>query len=280
MECPTVRENGVLQGDSSDLLKCLDEGSVDLVITSPPYANARKEHYGGVPADDWKEWFMPISKEIHRVLKPTGSFVLNVKENSVNKVRHPYVQETVLGMMKDGWQLRDEFMWVKANQFPIKPIYRLKDGFERLYHFTKSDDFTWNPDAVMVDAKPDTCARYKRAMEQKTFSHSSPNMKRYERNFDNFKKLDCKKAYPNNVIVAPVGRGRTKHPARFPAEIPGFFIDLLTNKGDVVLDPFMGSGTTGIEAKKRCRKAIGFDIMPEYVEMANTEMDLISCEVK
>lgn len=282
MNCPIIKDDTIVHGDSAELLKCLPDESVDLVVTSPPYADMRKKEYGGVKHDQYNDWFLPITEEVKRVLKPTGSFVLNIKENSVNKVKHPYVYDLVLKMVDNGWKWRDEYIWSKPNPFPIKPLYKMKDAFEYIYHFTKGDDFTWNPKSVKVNSKPDTCARIQRGLKQKTENHNSPSMKRYKRNYETFKpsKYDCTKAYPNNIIEAPVGRGKTKHPARFPREIPEFFVNLLSNEGDLVLDPFAGSGTTNAVAKKNCRKTIGFDWKKEYVDESNKRLSSIQCKVK
>ena len=102
-------------GDCLDVLKTLNDESVDLIITSPPYADARKKQYGGVSWDEYVNWVMPISAELLRVLKPTGSFVLNIKEKCVNGERSTYVLELILALRKQGWKWVEEYIWHKKN---------------------------------------------------------------------------------------------------------------------------------------------------------------------
>lgn len=100
-------------GDSKTLLKKLPDNSVDLIVTSPPYADQRKGTYGGIHPDKYVEWFLPITKELLRVLKPTGTFILNIKEKVVEGERSVYVMELILEMRKQGWLWTEEFIWHK-----------------------------------------------------------------------------------------------------------------------------------------------------------------------
>lgn len=103
----------IILGDSLQKLRKLEDNSVDLIVTSPPYADARKNTYGGVHPDQYVEWFLPISKEMLRVLKPTGTFILNIKERVSDGERHTYVLELLLGLKKQGWLWTEEFIWHK-----------------------------------------------------------------------------------------------------------------------------------------------------------------------
>ena len=124
-------ENRLILGDAKDKLKKLDDNSIDLIITSPPYTNQRKKTYGGIAPDKYVEWFLPISKELLRVLKPTGTFILNIKEKVVNGERHTYVLELILEMRKQGWLWTEEFIWHKKNSYPGKWPNRFRDAWER-----------------------------------------------------------------------------------------------------------------------------------------------------
>jgi DNA modification methylase len=119
----------VYAGDVASMLGVLDDSSVDLVITSPPYAERRKKAYGGIAAEKYVEWFLPISAELLRVLKPTGSFVLNIKEGTHKGERQTYVYKLALALRTQGWLFVDELIWHKTNPFATGYKNRLKDGF-------------------------------------------------------------------------------------------------------------------------------------------------------
>jgi len=266
MTCPVIKPDAIIPGDARDLLKCMDDKSVDLVVTSPPYwRDPRRVRYQEITPDGYKDWFMPIAADLKRVLKDTGSFVLNIRAPTINKEKHPVVFYIVTAMMHDGWQLRDEYHWIKSNPVPQTPRYKLKDGHESLFHFTKSDGFKFRPGSVAKDV--DNCSA----------SVSSPFDKKAIYDRSRFAKSNCKKAYPSNVLTIPVGGGTNYHPAQFPEKIPEFFIKLMSDKDDVVLDPFAGGGTTNAVAKKLCRKTIGFDLEKKFVTIANRRLKGVSC---
>jgi len=117
-------------GDSKYELKKLEDNSVDLIFTSPPYADQRKNTYGGIHPDNYVEWFLPISAHLLRVLKPTGSFILNIKEKVVDGERSTYVMELILAMKKQGWVWTEEFIWHKKNSYPGKWPNRFRDYWQ------------------------------------------------------------------------------------------------------------------------------------------------------
>ena len=106
--------NKVLEGDASVVLRTLPTGCVDFIVTSPPYADKRRNTYGGIPSDKYVDWFLPISKELHRVLKKDGSFILNIKEGA-NGERQTYVLELILKLREQGWLWTEEYIWHKTN---------------------------------------------------------------------------------------------------------------------------------------------------------------------
>ncbi|MFN3690286.1 MAG: DNA-methyltransferase, partial [Fimbriimonadales bacterium] len=112
--------NRIVHGDCREVLTQLPDACVDLIITSPPYADQRREVYGGVHPDHYVEWFLPIAAELKRVLKPTGSFILNIKERVVDGERHPYVLRLILAMREQGWRWTEEYIWHKKNCYPGK----------------------------------------------------------------------------------------------------------------------------------------------------------------
>ena len=122
-------------GDAAKELKKVKDESVDLIVTSPPYADQRKQTYGGISPDKYVEWFMPIAAELQRVLKPTGTFVLNIKERVVAGERHTYVLELIIAMRQQGWLWTEEMIWHKKNCYPGKWPNRFRDSWERLLQF-------------------------------------------------------------------------------------------------------------------------------------------------
>jgi DNA modification methylase len=118
----------ILLGDCKDILKKLPDNSVDLIFTSPPYADQRKSTYGGVRPDEYVEWFLPVSRELLRVMKKTGTFVLNIKEKVVGGERSTYVMELIIEMRKQGWRWTEEFIWHKKNCYPGKWPNRFRDA--------------------------------------------------------------------------------------------------------------------------------------------------------
>src|SRR5476649_1824050 len=141
---------GVVAGDCLDVLRTLPAGRVDLIVTSPPYADQRASTYGGVSADDYVAWFMPRAEQFARVLKPRGSLVINIKEKVVDGERHTYVLELILAMKKQGWLWTEEYVWHKRNCFPGKWPNRFRDAWERLLQFNKQKQFNMYQEEVMV----------------------------------------------------------------------------------------------------------------------------------
>jgi DNA modification methylase len=205
------------------------------------------------------------------VLKDDGSFIFNIKENVNGGERSDYVHETVKKIREQGFKWNDTYIWEKMNPYPIKPIGRFKDAYENIFHFTKSvaPGFKFFPDAVKVPGKT-SCAAYDK---EDNLGNRQSKVNRY-RNFSPKFLESCKSGmvYPSNVLPIAVNSGNTGHPATFPEKLPGFFIDLLSKPGDVVLDPFAGSGTTNIVAKKKGRETMGMDINAGYVAMANERL--------
>ena len=136
----THAECRVINADSrEELLNWKNQ--VDVVVTSPPYADQRKKTYGGVSPDKYVAWFLPISAQLLRVLKPSGTFVLNIKERVTKGERHTYVLELILALRQQGWLWTEEFIWHKKNCYPGKWPNRFRDSWERLLQFNKTKKF-------------------------------------------------------------------------------------------------------------------------------------------
>lgn len=258
-------------GDSLEELKKIEDGSINLIITSPPYADQRNHTYGGVKPDKYVEWFMPIAKELHRVLAEDGTFILNIKERVFEGERHTYVMELILAMREQGWLWTEEFVWHKKNSHPGKWPNRFRDGWERLIQFNKNRHFAMYQDAVMVPVGDWSKTRLKNLSETDKRRDNSRVNSGFGKNISNWVGRDM--VYPNNVLHMATEAGNKNHSAVFPESLPTWFIKLFTKENDWVLDPFVGSGTTSLAAKKLRRNSIGIDIMPEYIEWAQKRIE-------
>ena len=260
-------------GDCKDILKQIPDNSVDLIFTSPPYADQRKNTYGGIHPDEYVEWFLPISKELLRVLKPTGTFALNIKEKVVNGERSTYVIELILELRKQGWLWTEEFIWHKKNAYPGKWPNRFRDAWERILQFNKNKKFNMYQEAVMVPIGDWAKSRLKKLSEKDKIRDESKVGSGFGKNISNW--LGRKMVYPTNVIHLATECSNKNHSAAFPEGLPEWFIKLFTQPGDTVLDPFMGSGTTLFVAQKMGRNSIGIEIVPEYFNMVKEKLDKI-----
>lgn len=257
-------------GDSREELKKLADNSVDLIVTSPPYADQRKGTYGGIHPDKYVEWFLPISIELLRVLKPTGTFILNIKEKVVSGERSIYVMELILAMRKQGWLWTEEFIWHKKNCYPGKWPNRFRDAWERLLQFNKDKKFHMYQEEVMVPMGDWAKSRLKNLSDTDKIRDNSKVGSGFGKNISNW--LERDKAYPTNVLHLATECSNKNHSAAFPEELPEWFIKLFTKVGDTVLDPFMGSGTTLTVANRMQRHSVGVEIMPEYFEMVQSQL--------
>ena len=261
----------ILQGDSAEVLKTLPDNSIDLIVTSPPYADQRKSTYGGISPDKYVEWFLPISEQLLRVLKPSGTFVLNIKEKVVEGERSTYVMELILAMRKQGWLWTEEFIWHKKNSYPGKWPNRFRDAWERLLQFNKSKKFAMYQEEVMVPMGDWAKSRLKNLSDTDKRRDNSKVGSGFGKNISNW--IDREKAYPTNVLHLATECNNKKHSAAFPEELPEWFIKLFTKEGDMVLDPFAGSGTTLFVAERMGRNAIGIEIIEEYYKMVKDQLE-------
>ena len=258
-------------GDSREALKTLPDNSIDLIVTSPPYADQRKNTYGGIHPDDYVEWFLPISAELLRVLKPTGTFILNIKERVVKGERHTYVIELILAMRKQGWLWTEEFCWHKKNSYPGKWPNRFRDSWERLLQFNKQRQFNMYQEAVMVPVGDWSKKRLQNLSTTDQRRDESRVGSGFGKRVANW--VGRELVYPTNVLYMATVTKNKNHSAAFPESLPEWFIKLFTKEGDWVLDPFMGSGTTLRVAYRMRRNSIGIDIMDDYYQMVEGTLE-------
>ncbi len=263
----------ILLGDCKDVLKQIPDNSIDLIFTSPPYADQRKNTYGGIAPDEYVDWFLSIAQELLRVLKPTGTFILNIKEKVVEGERSTYVMELILALRKQGWFWTEEFIWHKKNSYPGKWSNRFRDSWERLLQFNKNKKFNMYQDEVKVPIGDWAKGRLKNLSETDKIRDNAKNGSGFGKNISNW--VGKETVYPTNVLHFATECQNKNHPAAFPENLPEWFIKLFTQEGDTVLDPFAGSGTTLTVAQKMKRNSIGIEILPEYHEMMLKEIETV-----
>ena len=288
-----MKKDKIYHNDCLDQIKKFPDNCIDLIVTSPPYAGKRgTKQVEQIPIKDYAKCFLPISAELLRALKPTGSFVLNIKEPAVKHERSTYVIELILRMREQGWYWTEEYVWRKTTSFPGKWSNRFRDGWERCLHFTKNIEFKMNQDAMKVPIGEWAKSRLMKnngTEKRKITEMSKDDRKRrrsksgsgLEREVANW--LDRDMVFPDNVLeIAPVVNNKKKHSAAFPDALPEWFIKLFTDPGDLVLDPFIGSGTTAVSAIKLGRHYIGIEKQKKYWNIAqkNTKLAKAVPEIK
>lgn len=256
----------IIKGDCLDVVGTLPDETVDLILTSPPYADNRRKTYGGIPIREYVDWFLPISYQLKRVLKRKGSFVLNIKERVVDGERHTYVLELVLAMRQQGWLWTEEYIWHKKNCYPGKWPNRFRDAWERCLHFTKQRHFRMFQDQVRVPMGRWAEKRLKKLSETDRKRDESRVMSGFGKNVSNW--VGKNWVYPTNVLHLATECSNRNHSATFPIVLPAWFIKLFTQPGDVVLDPFIGSGTTAVACIELDRHFVGVELLDKYYKLA------------
>jgi len=266
MSSVVLEEPDIRTGDCIDVLKKVPDGSVNLIVTSPPYGAQRKDTYGGIPPDQYVDWFLPRAVEFKRTLAADGSFILNIKEHADSGQRHLYVHKLVIALVEQqGWRLVDEFIWHKKNSSPGKWPNRFRDAWEHIFHFTKNPGFKFRQDQVKIQAAASTLNRAKH-LGVRDFEMTAPEtgsgLKRCVANC-----VGRELVYPSNVLHLSAETGNQGHSAAYPVALPEFFVKLMSAPGDLVMDPFAGSGTTGVVCRMHGRRFLGIDIHKENCDL-------------
>jgi site-specific DNA-methyltransferase (adenine-specific) len=263
----------IILGDCFNVLKAFEDNSINLIITSPPYADQRANTYGGISPDNYVQWFKPLSQELLRILQPTGTFILNIKEKVVDGERHTYVLELIQEMRRQGWLWTEEFIWHKKNCHPGKWPNRFRDAWERLLQFNKTKKFHMYQDEVMVPVGDWAKSRLKNLSETDKRRDNSKVGSGFGKNISNWIGRDM--VYPTNVLHLASECSNKQHSAVFPRELPEWFIKLFTKQGDWILDPFVGSGTTCMVAKELWRNSVGIEVKEAYYQLAKSNIDSV-----
>jgi site-specific DNA-methyltransferase (cytosine-N4-specific) len=266
-------------GDSRDLLACVPDEAVNLIVTSPPFALTRKKEYGNESAEDYVEWFLDFAREFKRVLVPDGSLVIDLGGAYLpgRPVRALYQFELLIRLCKElGFFLAQEFFHYNPSRLPSPAEWvtvrriRVKDAVNVVWWLSVSD----NPKADNRQVLRPYSDSMKQLLKNGYKAKLRPSGHEISEKFSR----DNNGAIPPNLLElantesnsAYLRRckevGIKPHPARFPVDFPRFFIDFLTNEGDVVLDPFAGSNTTGQAAEMSGRQWLAFEIDEAYLQ--------------
>lgn len=268
-------------GDSIELLRELPDNSIDLVMTSPPFALRRQKTYGNVEETEYVAWILPFGREVFRVLKESGSFVLDL--GGAYRMGMPsrslYNFRVLLAFCDDvGFHLAEDFYWFNPAKLPSpiewvnKRKIRAKDSVNTVWWFSKTE----HPKADITKVLTPYSERMKKLIKDPASFYTPAKRPSGHDVSDSFGK-DNGGAIPSNMLSIPNTDSNSnylrlckdfefpRHPARFPADLPSFFIKMLTDENDVVLDIFAGSNTTGIAAERLTRRWMAFELSMEYV---------------
>jgi DNA modification methylase len=273
-------------GDSATLMAQIPDRSVNLVVTSPPYALEFKKEYGNAAKDVYVDWLRPFGEQISRILTDDGSFVLNIggSYNQGSPTRSLYHFKVLLMLCEDlGFRLAQECFWHNPAKLPAPAEWvnvrrqRIKDAVEYVFWLSKSDFPKADNRRVLVEYSDDMKRLLKRGYRAKTRPSGHVITAKFQR--------DHGGSIPSNMIErgnnesnsdyikACAAAGVRPHPARFPKALPDFFIRLLSEEGDIVLDPFAGSNMTGRTAEDLGRRWLSFELSPEYVEASKLRFE-------
>lgn len=276
----------IIQGDCFNLIKEQPDNSVDLVITSPPYSDIVNygKNVSTKKPDDYVDWILPLFKEIYRVLKPSGSFILNINDKTEGGLRSTYIYDLISRNNKETkLKLYDTYIWHKKNGIPNGGIKRFRNTTEFIFHFVKDKKLMkFYMDRVLQEHSQSSNQRYnaqgnvvdgiriKRIQKVRKGAMKTNELGQQAQNFTIRQLPD--KVRPDNVFrFSTAAKSRDniiKHPAPYHKELPLYFINLLTDEGDLVIDPFSGIATTGIACKELNRDYIGYELNETYADFS------------
>lgn len=264
-----VLGDGVTHGDALNWLVKLPAQSIDLFFTSPPYADARA--YNRIHPDNYVDWFLPFAKAMFKAANESGSLVLNIKnrvasQGSFKGQRHPYVYQLVLALQSMGWRWIETYVWAKPNAVPGRFGPRTKDSFEYVYHFARGPKPFFDLDAIRVPYRADPAEIARRKKDRLGRRSTKAGFGR-----DRTKTYLLGGADPGNVVSVPQTYNQYRgvaHTAAMPEGLANFFIRAASPSSGVVIDPFAGSGTTVVVARRLGRRAGGFELHEEFVREA------------
>ena len=263
-------------GDALDVLQHLPDASVSLAFTSPPFALRRQKAYGNVAATEYVDWFWPIAEQVHRVLRDDGSFVIELGGawNPGSGTRSLFPYELILRLGKI-FHLAQDFYWYNPSRLPGPAEWvtirrtRVKEAVTLIWWLSKTTEPQADNRQVLIP--------YSKSMKRLLKDGYQPAMRPSQHEIGPHFQRDNGGAIPPNILTVPNSRsyddylfkcraaGLPIHPARFPKELPDFFIRMLTQPNQTVLDPFMGSNVTGQVAEALGRRWVGIEINADYI---------------
>lgn len=281
-----MKKYNIINGDCFELIKQQPDNSVDLVVTSPPYSDI--VNYGKAVStkkpDDYVDWILPLFKEIHRVLKPSGSFILNINDKCENGYRSTYIYDLISRNNKEtDLKLYDTYIWHKKNGIPNGQVKRFRNTTEFIFHFCKDkSQMKFYMDRVLQEPAESYKLRFEndtplgqgKVIDGKRIKYLTGSTNKTK---EGYVKPDTMRVLPDKVRPDNVFRFATagaskdnhiKHPAPFNKELPSYYINLLTDEGDIVLDPFSGIATTGVSCLELNRIYIGYELNETYCDFS------------
>lgn len=275
----TTRCGRAYLGDSLELMREIPEDSVDLIFTSPPYALHFKKEYGNKSQAEYVGWFLEFAREMFRIIKPTGSVVIDIGGSwqQGRPTRSLYHFELLVALCKDiGFYLAQECYWYNPAKLPAPAEWvtvrkiRIKDSVECLWWLTK----TAHPKADNQKVLNPYSEDMKRLIKRGYRATIRPSGHNITHKFNG----KAEGSIPSNLLIYGNNDSSGKylescrkvdlkpHPARFPIQLPTFFLRFLTDPGDLVLDPFAGSNTTGEACEREKRHWIAMEIEESYLK--------------
>ena len=282
----TTEYGRIFNGNSFNFISDIRRNSVDLIVTSPPFGLVREKEYGNVPADDYLDWFRPYATEFHRILKKSGSLVIDIGGvwNKGDPTRHLYHFELMIMLCKEyDFHLAQDFYWWNPAKLPTPAEWvtvrriRVKDAVNKVWWLSKS-------------AWPKACNKrvlqpYSDSMRDLLENGYKPNLRPSGHDISDRFSTDNGAAIPPNLLAIANTESNSPylrycrdkelkpHPARFPVELPEFFIRMLTDEDDCVLDPFAGSCVTGEVCERLKRKWTCVELETNYLKGALGRFD-------
>lgn len=277
-----TRKGEMHVGDSMELLDMVPDESVNLVVTSPPFALQRKKEYGNPSQNEFVDWIVPFAEKVYAKLTEDGSFVMDLggAYQPGRPVRSLYNYRVLISLCDEvGYNLAEEFFWHNPAKLPSpiewvnKRKIRVKDSVNPVWWFSKTDF----PKARVSSVLTPYSERMKKLLKDSQ-KYYDPKLRPSGHDIGEGFNKDNGGAIPSNLLEIPNTEsnsqylrlckavGLTGHPARFPSKLPEFFIKFLTDPGDLVLDIFAGSNTTGAVAQALNRRWLAFELSESYAQ--------------